>query len=109
MMTIFITTQFEGFHQWAGAPDEVGFLRNSHRHIFHVRVQFEVEHNDRDLEFILMKRKLDKFIADNIDKKDTGSCEMMAEKIFKNFHPCIVQVEVNEDGENGAIYYKADD
>jgi len=56
--TIFITTSFEGVHCYPSAPEGVVFLRVPHRHIFGVRVEVEVYHDDRELEFILLKRKI---------------------------------------------------
>jgi len=105
-MQIFVTTQFVAFHQWEQAPKEVKFLRNLHRHIFKVKVWYAVKHNNRDKEFFIEKRKLDKYIQDFvIDKnKIVGSCEMVAAKIANLDDTSIVKVEVSEDGENGAIY-----
>lgn len=45
-----------GMHHYPGAPDAVAFLRNPHRHIFHMRAKVAVGHNNRDVEFILLKR-----------------------------------------------------
>ena len=61
---IFVTFQKEGVHKYpAAATDpslaDVAFLANEHRHIFHFRVIIEVFHQDRDLEFILVKRWLE--------------------------------------------------
>lgn len=106
MKQIYIKTQFEGFHRWKDAPNEVAFLRNQHRHIFYVTVFIPVEHNDREIEFILFKREVQDFINTNINKEDVGSCEMIGEKIAthlntKYFRP--VLVDVSEDNENGAV------
>ena len=66
---IFVTFQKEGIHRYPaaatdpklatkrfGKPDEhwldVSFLADLHRHIFHFRVEMEVFHDDRDVEFI---------------------------------------------------------
>ena len=32
--SIIVRTQFEGFHKYVHAPDEVSYLRQLHRHIF---------------------------------------------------------------------------
>lgn len=104
MMTVFCTTQFEGFHRWPDAPDEVAFLRERHRHIFHVRLEVEVNHDDRNIEFILLKRRLDEHIAGNLRRVNTStwSCETWARDIAEAFDA--VRVEVSEDGENGSVY-----
>jgi hypothetical protein len=102
MMQIYITTQFEGIHKWDNAPDEVKFLRYPHRHLFNVKVWFSVNHDDRDLEFFIMKRKLNNYILASIDQNDVGSCEMVCRKIAE-MDSRITKVEVNEDNENGAV------
>jgi len=104
MTKIFITTRFEGFHCWPAAPDEVAFLRDPHRHIFHVRCWRTVSHDDRDVEFILWKRHVDFAIRTLLGESDTmkWSCEAWARAIG-----CKVDadtVEVSEDGENGAVW-----
>lgn len=128
-----IRTQFEGIHCWDNCPiEQVAFLKNPHRHMFGVRVRVEVYHNDRDLEFICVKRSIDQCLTIKADMNrypgtvlpvwDMGrtSCEMVAEMLheyLKNtykFDPNpdsikasketrLVEIEVNEDGENGAI------
>ena len=97
---VFITTQFEGFHCWPDAPNEVGFLRDIHRHIFHVKAWAQVDHGDRQIEFILLKRKIDQYIA-SIVKPISWSCEHWAEHLLQQFG--LASCEVSEDGENGAI------
>lgn len=103
-MEIFITTQFEGFHKWENAPDEVAFLRNFHRHLFKVKVYFKVNLTDRDLEFFIQKKEINKQIYNYLSKRKgtMESCEKMCEFIASTDNR-ITKVEVNEDGENGAI------
>lgn len=102
-MKIFITTQFEAYHSWNEAPEEVGFLKNLHRHIFKVKATWLVNHDNRDLEFFIQKRKVDKFIVEHFAEKQlvNMSCEQMASMIKQQFDA--IEVEVSEDGENGAI------
>ena len=107
---IIVRTQFEGCHFWKDAPLEVDFLRAPHRHIFHVEVRLPVTHNDRDLEFFMVKR----FLQDAIDKLYPSfelkgkSCEMMCEDILKAVQDKFgfkkdVSVSVFEDAENGSV------
>ena len=103
--------QFEGLHCWPEAPDEVFFLRNLHRHIFHVRARMNVSHLDREMEFILVKRQLEKYVKENFFEGGISlgrkSCEEMAgmlmHHIAEKYNRSMVLVEVSEDGENGAI------
>jgi len=103
---IFVTFQFEGLHCWHNAPPEVSFLRNLHRHLFCVRVEIKVFHDDRDIEFILFKRELQSLFSDeeNVDHK---SCEMIcgdiADYIEEKYSGRPYRIEVSEDGENGAV------
>lgn len=100
--------EFEGMHHWLDAPKEVFFLKNLHRHMFHVRVRIEVFHDDREVEFILLKRELEKMSICSEFYLGERSCEMIA-KIFYDYvkeykgRERDTEVEVSEDGENGAI------
>ena len=104
---VVITTQFPAIHNW---PDcdikEVGFLSHSHRHIFHITMKFEVSHNNREIEFLYMKKKLDDWIDDNYRYKHLGSksCEDIATELLKKFAAYFVSVF--EDEENGAEVYE---
>jgi hypothetical protein len=108
--TIVVKTRAEGFHNWPDAPDEVAFLRANHRHEFHYELEIEVDHNDRELEFILVKRWLDSVIP----RGELGhqSCEMIATAILeaaaKKYGVVrFISVGVFEDGENGAFVRQA--
>jgi hypothetical protein len=102
---IWVTTQFEGFHCYPNAPDEVAFLKNDHRHIFHVKVWIEVYHNDRDIEFFIFKR----FVEDSIKAGQFNhkSCEMISDDLYNTisykYPDRDVWIEVSEDGENGSF------
>jgi hypothetical protein len=104
--TIFVTFQKEGIHRYPDAPPGVEFLRFQHRHIFHFRVTVDVFHNDRDIEFILFKRELERLYSDQTLEMDHKSCEMLSEDLIgyiSNAYPGRkISVEVSEDGENGA-------
>jgi len=111
---IFVTFQKEGIHCYPDAPEGVEFLRNDHRHVFHFRVDIEVWHNDRDIEFILFKRELESLYGDDILKLNYQSCEMMgndlAAYLQETYPGRDLKVEVSEDGENGAVlYYPSED
>lgn len=103
MTNVFCTTRFEGFHRWPDAPPEVAFLAVRHRHVFHVRVEVAVEHNDRDVEFIMLKRAVEQWIETRrlTDAVANWSCERWADELLQAFDA--ERVEVSEDGENGAI------
>ena len=104
---IYVKFQKEGVHRYPNAPDDVAFLRNEHRHMFHFKVWIEVFHNDRDIEFIRFKRELEGLYNQGILKLDYKSCEMMAEELYTfistNYQRRDIVIDVSEDGENGAV------
>lgn len=108
---VLVRTQFEGSHFWGDAPDEVAFLRDLHRHMFHVEVLMTVEHSNRAIEIIMLKRHIDRICSSltEIIKQNGLSCEDIAHHIAKTLisryipDTCIVQVL--EDGENGGTVY----
>jgi hypothetical protein len=111
---IFVTFQKEGIHKYPNAPEGVEFLQHPHRHMFHFRVEIDVFHNDRDIEFILFKREIERLYSDGILELDYKSCEMMADDladyIYKKYPRRNFLIEISEDGENGAIcHYPADE
>lgn len=110
--TIFVTFQKEGIHLYPAAAtdpklESVSFLGYPHRHMFHFRVQIEVFHDDRDIEFIMFKRELEALYGTGVLQMNSKSCEMLAEDLYqyiaKQYPGRWMQITVSEDGENGAI------
>ncbi len=109
-MKIVVTTRIPGVHRWQACPiPEVEYLKNYHRHMFHIKVWKKVEHDDRDVEIIMFKRDVKAFIRENYFDIDHDacffgdmSCEMIAKMVYHEFS--CEAVEVLEDGENGALY-----
>lgn len=101
--SVTVSFAYEGIHCYPDAPEEVAFLRNPHRHIFHVYASLEVFHDDRDIEFILLKRELHRLVSSNMDNK---SCEMAAREIIEYLYYTYparkCKVTVSEDNENSA-------
>lgn len=110
---VYCRTQFKGFHYWPDAPEDVRYLRDYHRHIFGVMVTVDVTHGDRDVEFHNLKQHVDNIIdamPDGVkyldDDMQRWSCERWAEEIGTVLLADgydVYAVEVNEDGENGAV------
>lgn len=103
---VVIKTAFPGLHHWPECPlDEVGYLRDLHRHLFWVVMKWQVGHNDRDIEFITYKNAVEDFIKNAWYNQNLGesSCEMLAEVLMKKFGADFVSVF--EDNENGAEIY----
>lgn len=100
---IVIKTQFEAIHCWPDCPfDDVSFLRNPHRHIFHVVLKFETK-ADRQFEFIRVKRDVESFLNKKFVGRDLGetSCETIAQTLLRKFSDSCF-ASVFEDNENGA-------
>jgi hypothetical protein len=111
---IWVTFQKEGIHKYPAAATDpklaaVSFLGNEHRHIFHFRVELEVFHDDRDVEFILLKRELESLYNTGTLQLNHMSCEMLANELavyIKEAYPRRdIRIEVSEDGENGCRVY----
>lgn len=97
---VFATSRFEAVHAWPGCDiDEVDYLRNRHRHVFHVKAEKDVNHNDRDTEFIWLKHRVEEETASWGRELGPTSVEMMAERLIGRLG--LVACEVLEDGENG--------
>ena len=113
---IWVTFRKEGIHKFPAALDDVklktgdeydvSFLGYPHRHIFHFKVEIEVFHDDRDIEFIQFKRWLEKLYQGELNV-DYKSCEMMAddlyEKVNARYPDRDVNIDISEDGENGCL------
>jgi hypothetical protein len=117
---IWVTFQKEGIHCYPAAlsnPNlktndeyDVSFLGWPHRHIFHFRVGIQVFHNDRDLEFIQVKRWLENQYANGTIELNNKSCEMIADELYEviatRYPGRNIVISVSEDGENGCeIFY----
>lgn len=109
---VFCTLQFEAIHHCPKevCPKEVPYLMRPHRHIFHVECRAHAQHDNRDIEFIEYKHRVEEYCNRVFAKKDNGptSCEQIAELILDEF-PETYRVTVSEDGENGAIVTRVDE
>jgi hypothetical protein len=113
--SIWVTFRKEGIHLYPAAKDDpalatggwddVSFLGVAHRHIFHFKVQIQVTHNDRDIEFIQFKRWLESLYDDKTIELNHKSCEMIADDLYTQINAKypgrFVVIDVAEDGENG--------
>lgn len=105
MTLVIVRFQVEGFHCWPAAPENRSYLRERHRHLFHVEARVEVTHDDREIEI----HDLRDFCLMHFPSGELGSlsCENLATilmlEIRNAFPDRVIQVEVLEDGENGAF------
>lgn len=107
--TVYCTLQVEATHNWPGCPfEEVDYLRVPHRHVFHIKAYAPVNHDDRDIEFIMLKHQIAEYMrvtyyddAKGLHVFGAMSCEMLARELIAAFG--LSQCEVSEDNENGAV------
>ena len=105
---IIVRGQYEFCHRYATAPAEVAYLRALHRHMFNYEVELEVYHDDRELEFIMVKHAIEDYLSCRGENwLETTSCEQMAECIGLYLQTRYgfersLTVSVFEDDENGA-------
>ncbi len=106
---VYCTLQIEGLHHWPGCPlVEVNYLKDLHRHVFHIKAHKKVSHADRDVEFIVLKHEIQEYLrlkyfndSSRLCNFGSQSCEMLAKELISKFN--LSKCEVSEDGENGAI------
>jgi len=108
--TVIVKLSVDGMHNFPAAAElfpEVSFLADRHRHMFHFKAAMKVNHDDRDVEFIMFKRDMHNYLIDQYSDSHmrtlefgSKSCEMLAREILERFN--CEWVEVWEDDENGA-------
>lgn len=112
MKKIYITVrnQFDAIHKYENAPDEVDYLRNPHRHTFYITSKIQTFHEDRELEFYMVKDFIHEQIPALFDAlNEKMSCENIASFIVE----CLTQkycteqfremeISVSEDQQNEA-------
>lgn len=113
---IWVTFQRAGFHRYPAASEDpklsdVSYLGSRHRHLFKFRVEIEIFHNDRELEFHQVLNYCESLYKDNHLEIDYKSVEMLADDLYlqlANRYPDrFMAIEVSEDGECGCrIEYK---
>ncbi len=110
MTKIIVSIQVPGVHRWANCPiEEVSYLRDYHRHMFHIKCTKLVTHDDRDIEILRFKKEVKDYLREeyyDVDRDvcffDGMSCEMIAQELAQQF--TLKECEVLEDGENGAVF-----
>lgn len=102
---------FEGYHNYPDADKyehtatgdeyDVSHLALRHFHTFCVHVKVEVREDNREIEFIQMRRRLVNAIGDKTLELNGQSCEMMCDTIAGILHEWYphssLQVDVSEE------------
>lgn len=108
---VYARTRFIGFHKWPEAPSNYRYLANLHRHEFHAEAAVRVTKVNREVEFHLLKQKVESIIEHKLDRQsvENWSCETWASTIGAdlrdNCRYTVEYVDVSEDNENGARVY----
>jgi hypothetical protein len=113
---IWVTFQKAGFHRYPEAETnpnlkDVTYLASRHRHLFKFKVQIQVTHNNRDLEFHQVLNFCETLFQTKNIEIDYKSVEMLADDLYthlSNAYPNrAMKIEVSEDGECGGLieYY----
>lgn len=103
---IFVTFTRTGFHRWPDAPLLRAYLAAPHRHVFHFRVELDVHHDNREIEFHDLLDTCTAVIDDYGEDWDSCSCEAIARRLLADvqdqYPGTSPLVTVSEDGECGA-------
>jgi hypothetical protein len=104
--TVIIDFDIVGFHYYPEAPEKVDFLRHPHRHLFRIRVGYNVQDSNREKEIFIQQDLLTEYLHEAYGYPcifNNMSCEMIAEDLlyFAQVDDA-VWVEVYEDGRGGA-------
>jgi hypothetical protein len=84
--TVIIQFNIEGFHLYKGAPSEVSFLENKHRHTFIVKAGYLVNHLDREREIFICRDEIKDYLIESYGypcQFEGMSCEMIAKEILE--------------------------
>ena len=106
---IWVTFQRAGFHRYPAAAtdtslEDVSYLAARHRHLFKFRVEIEVFHDDRELEFHQVLNYCESLYQRHLEINHK-SVEMLADDLYvqlaSRYPGRFVAIEVSEDGECG--------
>lgn len=110
--SIEVRTNVEGLHCWVDCNlPNVDYLRFLHRHTFQISCTLEVNHSNRETEFIDFKHRINSYIQKkwfdsihNCCNFGPMSCEHIAEDLLLEFN--LDKCSVSEDGEFFGIVEK---
>ena len=103
MKLVLIDFDIEGFHNYPESPKEVEFLKYPHRHLFQIKMGFEVTDSNREIEIFIMTDVVKEYINSKYGTPaqfQNMSCEHIAEDLLNKFNSKFV--EVLEDSKGGA-------
>ena len=115
----FVYTRFikEGYHAFpeaatdpkyvTGDSMDVSHLGTRHFHYFYFKVWVEVSHNNRNVEFIQLRRWLESLYSSGSLELNNQSCEMLSDALYEKVHEKYpsseIRIDISEDDINGAL------
>jgi hypothetical protein len=120
-MFIYTTFQKEGYHRYPDADKDptlatgdamdVSHLAVRHFHYFNFKVWIEVDHSNRSIEFIQLRRWIETLYTGGALEIDYRSCEHLANELYvklaERYPNREIRIDISEEGINGAyIEYK---
>ena len=104
--TVILDFDIEGLHWWDQAPEQVEFLKWPHRHLFQIRVGYDVSHGDREKEIFIQTDLIKEYLHESYGYPcffEGMSCEHIAQDILEFIkEDGGYFVEVFEDSKGGA-------
>ncbi|RSS69854.1 hypothetical protein [Streptomyces sp. WAC06614] len=103
--TIWVESLLPGFHRWPDAPKERDHLASRHRHVFKVRLDVLVLHDERDVEFHELTERLRHWWGPGEREWGGASCEAVARLLMTDLSGDgmrVMAASVSIDGEGGA-------
>lgn len=107
-MNIYVvcTIQIEGLHCWPEASGNVAYLRQLHRHMFVITMEFLVLDSNREVEIISRQSEIRQYLLERYGDNNgvccfgRMSCEDIAGELLEKFSAA--SCTVLEDGFGGA-------
>ena len=111
---VYIKTDFIALHMWPDCNiEKVRWLRNQHRHKIYVKVHIRIKEHDREIEFFVLKDKVDTIIerlygTEKTKELNNKSMEMLCadirQELMKEYKYKYIDMKIScsEDNEVGA-------
>ena len=113
---VYCTFNKEGYHYYPGADVNPGTATNDkfdvshlafkHMHYFYFKVWVQVHHDDRDIEFIQLRRWIEELYDSAYLSMDNQSCEMMSDALYTQlccrYPNSEIRIDISEENINGS-------
>ena len=113
---VYTTFQKEGYHYFPDADKnplyatgdryDVSHLGTKHFHYFNFKVWIEVTHENREIEFIQLRRWIEDQYTSQSLELNGKSCEMLSDDLYhiltKKYPNKEIRIDISEEGINGS-------